>query len=72
MIPDVTRRHMAVNIRMFVLQAHSLDELVELGTLTTQAARCLPRVRGVVYAACPRWRLEGGLEAGSLRSSAIR
>src|SRR4051794_24470927 len=40
-IPDVTRRHMAVNIRKFVLQAHSLDELVALGTLTSQAARFL-------------------------------
>jgi pilus assembly protein CpaF len=40
-IPDITRRHMAVNIRKFVLQAHSLDELVALGTLTSQAARFL-------------------------------
>ena len=32
---------MAVNIRKFVLQAHSLDELVALGTLTAQAARFL-------------------------------
>jgi pilus assembly protein CpaF len=40
-IPDITRRHMAVNIRKFVLQAHSLDELVALGTLTVQAARFL-------------------------------
>ena len=40
-IPDITRRHMAVNIRKFVLQAHSLDELVALGTLTPQAARFL-------------------------------
>ena len=40
-IPDITRRHMAVNIRKFVLQAHSLDELVALGTLTAQAARFL-------------------------------
>src|SRR3712207_4992977 len=32
---------MAVNIRKFVLQAHSLDELVALGTLTPQAARFL-------------------------------
>jgi Flp pilus assembly CpaF family ATPase len=38
---DITRRHMAVNIRKFVLQAHSLDELVALGTLTAQAARFL-------------------------------
>ena len=40
-IPDITRRHMAVNIRKFVLQAHSLDELVALGTVTAQAARFL-------------------------------
>ncbi len=40
-IPDITRRHMSVNIRKFVLSAHSLDELVELGTLTGQAARFL-------------------------------
>jgi pilus assembly protein CpaF len=37
-IPDITRRHWSVNIRKFVLQAGSLDELVELGTLTPQAA----------------------------------
>jgi pilus assembly protein CpaF len=36
--PDITRRHWSVNIRKFVLQAGSLDELVELGTLTPQAA----------------------------------
>jgi pilus assembly protein CpaF len=40
-IPDITRRHWAVNIRKFVLRAHSLDELVSLGTLPTQAARFL-------------------------------
>jgi pilus assembly protein CpaF len=40
-IPDITRRHMAVNIRKFVLQAHSLDELVSLGTITAPAARFL-------------------------------
>ena len=40
-IPDITRHHMAVNIRKFVLQAHSLDELVALGTLTPHAARFL-------------------------------
>ena len=32
---------MAVNIRKFVLQAHHLDELVALGTLTPPAARFL-------------------------------
>src|SRR2546423_8921553 len=37
-IPDITRRHWAINIRKFVLRAHSLDELVALGTLTAHAA----------------------------------
>jgi len=40
-IPDVTRRHWAVNIRRHVLPAARLDDLVELGTLTTAAARFL-------------------------------
>ncbi|MEO6713890.1 MAG: ATPase, T2SS/T4P/T4SS family [Mycobacteriales bacterium] len=38
-IPDITRRHWAVNIRKFVLTAHSLDELVALNSITVQAAR---------------------------------
>lgn len=40
-IPDVTRRHWALNIRKFVVRASHLDELVGLGTLTTHAARFL-------------------------------
>ena len=40
-IPDITRTHWAVNIRKFVLTAHSFDELIELGSITTQAARFL-------------------------------
>jgi len=40
-IPDITRRHMSVNIRKFVLSAASMDELVELGTVTSRAARFL-------------------------------
>ncbi|MEP7055514.1 MAG: ATPase, T2SS/T4P/T4SS family [Actinomycetota bacterium] len=40
-IPDITRRHWAVNIRKFLLLAHSLDELVTLNSLTQQAARFL-------------------------------
>ncbi len=40
-IPDITRRHWAVNIRKFVVAAHSLEELVGLGTLTPGAARFL-------------------------------
>ncbi len=40
-IPDIVRKHFSVNIRKFILQANSLDELVTLGTLTPQAARFL-------------------------------
>jgi pilus assembly protein CpaF len=38
-IPDITRRAWAVNIRKFVLRANSLGELVNLGSLTEEAAR---------------------------------
>jgi pilus assembly protein CpaF len=40
-IPDVTRRHLAVNVRKFLLPAASLADLVRLGTLTPAAARFL-------------------------------
>ena len=40
-IPEITRRDWAVNIRKFVVSADSLDELVGLGSLTQQAARFL-------------------------------
>ena len=40
-IPDVTRRHWAVNIRKFVVKASRLEHLVDLGTLTPQSARFL-------------------------------
>ncbi|MBO9704886.1 MAG: CpaF family protein [Arthrobacter sp.] len=40
-IPDITRRHWAVNIRKFVVRASRLEHLVELGTLTRSAARFL-------------------------------
>lgn len=40
-IPDITRRHWAVNIRKFVLHAQTLDDLVDVGSLTAQAARFL-------------------------------
>src|SRR3954454_24319386 len=59
-IPDITRRHMAVNIRKFVLQAHSLDELVALGTLTSQAARFLE----AAVAAGLNVLVSGGTQAG--------
>jgi pilus assembly protein CpaF len=59
-IPQITRQHIAVNIRKFVLGLHSLDEMVGVGTLTEQAARFLD--------ACVRAGLNvqvsGGTQAG--------
>jgi pilus assembly protein CpaF len=40
-IPQITRKHMAVNIRKFMRDITSLDELVAIGSLTDQAARFL-------------------------------
>ncbi len=40
-VPDVTRRHWAVNVRKFVARAAHLDDLVALGTLTPQVAAFL-------------------------------
>lgn len=40
-IPSITRLHMAVNIRKFVIGVAGLDELVRLGSLTQPAARFL-------------------------------
>ncbi len=40
-IPDVTRAHWAVNIRKFQRRIRSLSQLVELGSLTRQAAEFL-------------------------------
>lgn len=40
-IPDVTRKHWAVNVRKFVLGAYRLEELVRIGSLDADAARFL-------------------------------
>ena len=40
-IPDITRNHLSLNIRKFVVAAHSLDDLVGRGSLTPHAARFL-------------------------------
>jgi pilus assembly protein CpaF len=40
-IPNITRKHMAVNIRKFVIGLSSLDELVSVGSMPDQAARFL-------------------------------
>jgi pilus assembly protein CpaF len=40
-IPSITRQHMAVNVRKFVIGVAGLDELVRLGSLPEAAARFL-------------------------------
>ena len=40
-IPDITREHIAVNIRKFVVRAARLDDLVVLDTVTSHAAAFL-------------------------------
>ncbi|MGH2755829.1 MAG: CpaF family protein [Actinomycetota bacterium] len=45
-IPDITKKHWAVNIRKFVLRANDLDELVRLGSLTSQAEAFLAATVG--------------------------
>ena len=51
---------LAADIRKFVLQAHSLDELVALGTVTAQAARFLE----AAVAAGLNILVSGGTQAG--------
>jgi pilus assembly protein CpaF len=59
-IPEITRRHMAVNVRKFVVAAESVAELVELGTVTPQSARFLE----VAVAAGLNIIVTGGTQAG--------
>jgi len=59
-IPEITRRHMAVNVRKFVVAAESLAELVELGTVTPQAAQFLE----TAVAAGLNIIVSGGTQAG--------
>ena len=59
-IPDITRAHWAVNIRKFVVRAHHLDELVELGSVTAQAAAFLE----AAVAAGLNIVVAGGTQAG--------
>ena len=40
-IPDITRRHWAINIRRHVVRARSVFDLVDLGVVSSQAARFL-------------------------------
>jgi pilus assembly protein CpaF len=59
-IPEITRRHMAVNVRKFVVAAESVAELVQLGTVTPAAARFLE----VAVAAGLNIIVTGGTQAG--------
>ena len=59
-IPDVTRRHWAINIRKFVVKASRLEHLVELGTLTAQSARFL----GAAVASGLNILVSGATQAG--------
>jgi pilus assembly protein CpaF len=59
-IPDITRKHWAVNIRKFVLRAHTLEHLVVLRTLTPHAARFLE----AAVAAGLNIIVAGGTQAG--------
>ena len=60
-IPDITRAHWVVNIRKFVVRASHLDDLVALGTLTSQAASFL----GAAVAAGLNILVAGGTQAGN-------
>jgi pilus assembly protein CpaF len=59
-IPDITRNHMAVNIRKFVVHAAGLADLVDLGTMTGQAAEFL----GAAVAVGLNILVSGGTQAG--------
>jgi pilus assembly protein CpaF len=59
-IPDITAKHWAINIRKFVLRAHSLEQLVGLGSLSAQAARFLE----AAVAAGLNIIVAGGTQAG--------
>jgi len=59
-IPSITRRHMAVNIRKFVISVSGLAELVRLGSLPERAARFLE----ASVAAGLNVLVSGGTQAG--------
>lgn len=59
-IPDITRRHWAINIRKFVVAADDLGDLVRLGSLPQQAADFL----GAAVASGLNLLVSGGTQAG--------
>jgi len=59
-IPDITREHLSLNIRKFVVAANGLEDLVALGTITAHAARFLE----AAVAAGLNIIVAGGTQAG--------
>jgi pilus assembly protein CpaF len=59
-IPTITRTHMAVNIRKFVIGVAGLDELIRLGSLTEHAATFME----AAVAAGLNVLVSGGTQAG--------
>jgi pilus assembly protein CpaF len=59
-IPDVTRRHPAVNVRKFLARASDVDDLVRLGTVPAAPARFL----AAAVAAGLNVLVSGGTQAG--------
>ncbi len=59
-IPDITRQHLSLNIRKFVVAANGLEDLVARGTLTVHAARFLE----AAVAAGLNIIVSGGTQAG--------
>lgn len=64
MIPDVTRKHWSVNIKKSVARVSRLEHLVELGSLSPQAARFL----GAAVANGLNILVSGGTQAGKPES----
>lgn len=59
-LPDITRKHPAINIRKFITRTRNLGDLVALGTLTSAAAQFL----SIAVAAGANLLVSGATQAG--------
>ncbi|PQZ88598.1 pilus assembly protein CpaF [Arthrobacter sp. MYb227] len=59
-IPDITQKHWAINIRKFIARASKLEHLVELGSITPQCAHYLD----IAVGAGLNVLVSGGTQAG--------
>ena len=59
-LPDITRKHPAINIRKFITRTRNLGDLVALGTLTSAAAQFL----SIAVAAGANVLVSGATQAG--------